>query len=676
MKMYGLQFGDDFIFDPEPAKGVASLHIIQGGERMATLKFFAPPWHRTGIQPFFYEIGYFVIRDTLRLSFVITLVLSRKSAIYLDKSSHPGFYIPIHINRVQSNDTIPEPGSQFHLHEIIAPPEPWWAHHPTDGEDNLLWDQWQNRIQNAVPSDRTDLMLDLPLPPWEATVTTTPTGVVFAHDWGKWEVKIEVPEEVEAAFAYEILFPPDKSKESFYLRIACTKNVKLECKMVRDDRGLPPIFVEWNNMLKLDQVPEQGTPLGEGFVWNPITLANVDIVLSDKLQSAVDQLEFFVSLNPITGFIYDAASFAYIHATGRTFFGHKVSREEKFLIGSVALASAAFDFAGPLKKAMGLLAKRSKIIQQVTEKPIIEAIKSRTPGRVMDGIKSASQKEVREITSTIEDIAAGKLRPYKLTAHIDDLLKKYLKPVLADERLIFKILNANGRNFRIPELNAGFTSYFFRKGKQAAKDVLGWALAQRKGSRYFNILQRELGEHWAEIIKEIRKIRDAATVTPRALKIVEEYFMMPHHYRDIKSKTEKMGHLIEVDHITEKRFLSSPRIGGEVDIDDLLAVPVAKNPAIARQLPRNLVQYVHTHKTAMMKDLIPHGYEDLFSIQDWLDATVAVHKSLGMGDDYIKKNIFSEFEFLAKHATPREAIVRRLNPDLTRIRTIGRRIRR
>ena len=89
-----------------------------------------------------------------------------------------------------------------------------------------------------------------------------------------------------------------------------------------------------------------------------------------------------------------------------------------------------------------------------------------------------------------------------------------------------------------------------------------------------------------------------------------------------------------------------------LDEDDIFAYLVPKNAAVARKLADKLgstielVPYVHTEKTQMLRSLIPNGAEDSFTLQQWWDAHVFVYEQLDLAVDNYLPRLKAMFEDL------------------------------
>lgn len=99
------------------------------------------------------------------------------------------------------------------------------------------------------------------------------------------------------------------------------------------------------------------------------------------------------------------------------------------------------------------------------------------------------------------------------------------------------------------------------------------------------------------------------------------------------SLNRTFGQYLEVDHLIEKRFQAYlPQASLDADQWDSKIVP--KNAKFARILNgfrlRKPFPYIHLTKTKLLKRLIPHGLEGLFSAQEIWDAHAWAFKELGI----------------------------------------------
>jgi hypothetical protein len=102
------------------------------------------------------------------------------------------------------------------------------------------------------------------------------------------------------------------------------------------------------------------------------------------------------------------------------------------------------------------------------------------------------------------------------------------------------------------------------------------------------------------------------------------------------------------------------RLNDIIDHSDFLAMIIPKDQQVAAQIP-HYRGYIHSHKTDLLRDLIPHGQEDRFTMQQWWDAHVYVGRQVGIPESVLKGELRDKFEFLVEHSDHPEKIEFRFN---------------
>jgi hypothetical protein len=120
----------------------------------------------------------------------------------------------------------------------------------------------------------------------------------------------------------------------------------------------------------------------------------------------------------------------------------------------------------------------------------------------------------------------------------------------------------------------------------------------------------------------------ARTVTAAAMATWTRLAGQVHEYAVLRERIAGYGHLFEADHLIEDRFWKV--LPGGLDPANWPATLVPRNPAVAAQL-KGYSGYVHSEKTRRLRKLIPHGKEQLFSLQQVWDAHAKVLGDLGVG---------------------------------------------
>lgn len=218
----------------------------------------------------------------------------------------------------------------------------------------------------------------------------------------------------------------------------------------------------------------------------------------------------------------------------------------------------------------------------------------------------------------------------------------------ADEQRLLTVFTDDFSHFRHDPLRTRYTAY---RSEGKTLSAVEWAKSQTSG-QYRRALQAALGDDYVQLINRTLGERFKYEVTPAALHAYEMILNNAdaQFYSDLRKLTSAagIGRLFEVDHLVEKRFLQSLNVTEEVlDQENFFALVVPKNPAVARQIPQFLGIYTHSVKTQMLRELIPHGAEDLYTLQQWWDAHVFVLKKLGATPEVYMKKFADTFADLA-----------------------------
>ncbi len=218
-----------------------------------------------------------------------------------------------------------------------------------------------------------------------------------------------------------------------------------------------------------------------------------------------------------------------------------------------------------------------------------------------------------------------------------------------------KFFNADGTGFVDSELEYYYQKYLARKAAKGenARNPVEWCLAQKGKSRILVELHKKLGRGYQPILRRAMPEYLSVDLPTEAVSVFRKFEGAPLGYlelrRILKKAGKNIGQFVEVDHILEKRFLKSPKIDGNYfDEDDIFSFLVPKNESVAHILTKELgsdhILYVHITKTRILNSLIPHGYEDFFTIQQWWDAHVFTFESMGVPKDLFFPRLKQMFE--------------------------------
>jgi hypothetical protein len=235
----------------------------------------------------------------------------------------------------------------------------------------------------------------------------------------------------------------------------------------------------------------------------------------------------------------------------------------------------------------------------------------------------------------------------------------------ADELLdldVRAIFTEDMTSFANSMLRWEYDDYLVRiaRAKMSPKAPLDWLLdTTREWVRAY--LRAHLGDDYRTVIKAAHgRLPNQVTLTAAMLRHYDNVAAMGiNQYNKMQNRVRKVsgfGYLFELDHIIEQRFIRRLREWTEA-VPEYLAFQaflVPKNAAVAAEMVRldptsHLIRYVHQAKTDMMRALIPHGAESLFTAQQIADATLFTLKSLD-AHTYLKTiDVLEEdFRFLAE----------------------------
>jgi hypothetical protein len=623
-----------------PAQGAASItHDPLGGapdsikRKTRTIKLEAPPW------------DYCPPTDPRNGYAVLTLILDRNVRMLWNKADWYGgqYFGPdnprLILIRAQNSSLIPPRHAPIIPHQIVRGTYPW----ASARDDTLAWWTRPLTLRNARINQ-------------SATVIPFENGVTVRHDGGEFEFSVTVPLAERSAFVYEIIFPQELG---YSLRCVHTSNVKISGWLTRDfEGGIPQVFIDHAVVHRIDQVPDQGAVLSpDRYKFEPFT--DWKIQFSTSTRRVISVLEAVIGVIPVIGAIYDAAQLVYTVANGRSFWGETIalSDDEVCLQGFLAILNLATS-AAEVTAAIRRVIKSRPSFAPILDSGVADAIRQRLDERIINAAHDLSSDENKKVAGAITALAEGQTNSRSVLSVINQEVASKVK-TLDDERALANLFSVDRAGFRADDLQAGYETYL-AKEKGAHFGPLDWALRQSTG-RYVEILRRELGPDFRSVLQTLKSKNVMITVVPEALEFIRKYGTSVSHYRDLRRAVPRgYGAFFEVDHLFEKRFWKSPRLNDIIDQSDFLGMIVAKDEQIARQIP-GYTGYVHSQKTVLLRDLIPNGEEDLFTMQQWWDAHVWVGRQVGIPKDVLEGHLRDEFEFLIAHSDHPEKVNFRFN---------------
>lgn len=620
-----------------PAKGTATIiHDPMGGapdsikRKLRTIYLDAPPWNHTGRQPYAWD--YTAPADPLRGFAVLTLVLDRNVRMLWTKADWFGeqYYGPdnprLVVIRAQDSSLLPPRHAPVLAHQIVRSPYPWVSAR----DDTVAWWTSAFALRNARANQ-------------SATVIPFENGVTVRHDGGEFEFSVTAPFTERAAFAYEIIFPQETG---YSFRCVHTSNVKITGWLTRDfDAGIPQVFVQHAVVHRIDQVPAQGAVLDPRrfqFEW----FKDFDIRFSANTRRVISVLETVIGVIPVIGALYDAAHLVYTVANGRTFWGETaaLSEDEICVQGLCAILNLALS-ATEVTSALGKVVKARPKLAAALDKGVADSVRRKLDQRFVDAFQNLSSDQRKKVAGALEAYAAGQLDGRGVLSITNQGLADKIK-TLSDEQRALAIFSEDMKGFRAFDLQQGYERYL-AKSKGPRHGPLDWALKQTTGE-YVELLRRELGPDGPEfrsVLSSLKSRNAVKTVTPEAITLFKQYANRAGHYRNLQPIAKGYGDFFQIDHILEQRFWHSNRLDDVVAKEDLLSLIVAKDPQVAGQIP-GYDSYVHSEKTVLLRDLIPNGQEDRWTMQQWWDAYVYVGRQVDIPEEILKGPFRDDFEFL------------------------------
>jgi hypothetical protein len=326
-----------------------------------------------------------------------------------------------------------------------------------------------------VPRDPTDTRLILF--PHEVIVNKVEDGVDIILAKSRKAVRIRAPRgAANAKFAYTVTpggekpisLPGDDGNRVPMHEptiVTVTKTPAVTVTLLSGTRGwVPEISTRVYDVDRLNQVPEQGTPLKEtGREVKPFA-GEIDETLEEAIARA--SLDIGVGLIPIVGDLVDIAEFAYALKTDRDRWGRKVSTEEKALMGIGAVLPIVG--AGMLRGASRVGRKAIAEVAEATARNTDEA------ARIVHGIESLSEAELQNVRRWDDLLRRGDRIPEGELDAARAILTKIGRAVPGESGALTGLalrdmVNESGSGFRIPELQEAYRKALAEAESQGAK---------------------------------------------------------------------------------------------------------------------------------------------------------------------------------------------------------------
>ncbi len=428
--------------------------------------------------------------------------------------------------------------------------------------------------------------------------------------------------------------------------------------------------------------------------------------------------EIGISFIPYVGVLYDLGQVAYIYATGKDFFGDKVSPEGLAVyglavgIGVVARGSTALNRA--LKS--GNYPVSQQVIDDVAEHinhsedqfekfAKLSAKKQAAGGTGADEFAQAARHsgELGGL-ETIALLPSGTHNQLitKLTKHggvptrgqavqilkilgdnfdsvraVPSNVNSKLITTILNREKVLRLIRANGSAFKNNFLNGHYSDYV-KKAKGDPDSAIDWLTKSHRRKDVKAFLLKKFGPDYKKILEEAIYGRgiivNPKALSPEVIKVYDNFFKKGkgvRTYQKINAERAKLpaelreifSDMFEIDHLVERRFFEKWFGSDEFEFYQKLQSTLVPHRADVAEALINAsttgvtkIEYVHTAKTTLLGRLIKHGAENLYTMQEIVDAHLYVFKVLNAHFDphLIKGDI--EVLFRLRHgATPKAA---------------------
>lgn len=600
-----------------------------------TFRFDAPSWTRRGERPFVWD--YIPPTDTGQFP-IVRIAAARSVRIKpgipdevrrLPDADRSHFGRPVvEIIRLQNDHLLPEPGDPIKPRTLIDEPVLWY-----EGAD-----------PPAVPVSETSPFRPVGSDKELAIVRSKPRGMRAKHVQNHWQIEVQAPKYQRAAFAYEIV-PPDQP-EGYVLRLVRTENVQVDFRLSVGPEGPPQVFLEQAVVPRLTDVPRQGSHLPSsgrgGFDFEYYPDDKIDVSLTRQFREMLFSFaDASIGVIPYFGDIYDISHFLWALATGETFWGTDVTESELALMGVAAclplVSGGVRGVNAAIRTRVQSWAEQSDVASALAEPMAYQVTRQRLDPALLDAVEGLSFGKRTELVRQLKKYSAGEAGARQILETFEDAVgNRYLANL--DRQRLRRVFSDDFEGFRDPILSEGYQRYRSKHSRPDSAPV--WAKRQTRG-RYARRLEASLGREYRKIIRRSLENQTIPDVTDAARKLFDKLGGRIDEYRSLVSDRSTLagahgvanvGRLFEVDHLLERRFFRSPRVEDHIDEDDVESMLVPKNPAVARQMEDRTFGYVHSTKTAQLRQLIPNGQEDLFTMQEWWDAHAYVLVTSGAPD--------------------------------------------
>ncbi|MCP2329405.1 hypothetical protein HDA40_007912 [Hamadaea flava] len=353
-------------------------------------------------------------------------------------------------------------------------------------------------------------------------------------------------------------------------------------------------------------------------------------------------IDMAISAIPVVGIIYDLGQLSYMIATGKNFWGAKVSSVDIVLSGVFAVGALGLSVGSLVKsiRARAVAAVAARLDNLADQLP--EAVLNGPLFDVMRQMPKGDQEALaKALGKALEagDAVAGVKAVQQAVAQTLKRADATVKQAIVDG-MVRDLFTEDLSSFRNTFLRVSFDTYKI-KNPTGILTPVAW-LRSTKGMWVNGYMRQMLGSNWKIVLAEslglagsrVKKF-DQAMLKQYDL-IVSKGLIEYAEAKKLVAMVPGLGRHVELDHLVEQRFIRQSIEWVDALPEDaaLMVFPVPKNAAAAAEILRidpssKIIEYVHTAKTDVMRQLIPHGAEHLFTVQQIADATLYTLKSLG-----------------------------------------------
>lgn len=249
--------------------------------------------------------------------------------------------------------------------------------------------------------------------------------------------------------------------------------------------------------------------------------------------------------------------------------------------------------------------------------------------KVLDNLSRSLRSTVEHLNPTAS-AAFVRVTVFEQLAKIDfDAAQRFEQAQL--RRLVLRVLDDDLSAFRNQELRELF---FASRGthKATPRETIEWATRSRRTDRKHAVFEREIGPEYKEILRRVvgsdgplRPLDQQArthfnTIAARGL----DYGT----HAEVTAANRGFGWAYESDHLLEQRFFFDL---SETHRDEWITRLVPKDPHLRQQMS-GYSGWDHRTKTIELRELIPIGAEEQYTVQQIWDAHVWVYRKLAPDD--------------------------------------------